>query len=142
MLRLLYFSQATQTITDEDVQDILTISQRNNSPLGITGVLVYGAGIFLQVLEGPEKELLRQYVKIIDDKRHRECKIIYISPVEERIFKNWSMGVIQCDETLGFEHIMALRALRHETTPSKEFTNAMQWFLRTLNAEKKNNSPK
>ncbi|MFI4869138.1 MAG: BLUF domain-containing protein [Steroidobacterales bacterium] len=44
MIRLLYLSQATPGISDEQVQDILLSSQRNNAAAGISGVLVNGGG--------------------------------------------------------------------------------------------------
>ena len=67
MIRLLYISQATQAISDEQVRNILESSRRNNPALGITGVLIHGGGLFMQLLEGPEEGVLRLYVKILDD---------------------------------------------------------------------------
>jgi len=92
MIRILYVSQSTHDITDKQVQDILASSRRNNAANGITGVLIHGGGLFMQVLEGPEQSTLRQYVKILDDRRHGDCKIIHIAPANERIFQKWSMG--------------------------------------------------
>ncbi|MCL6485560.1 MAG: BLUF domain-containing protein, partial [Janthinobacterium lividum] len=80
MFRLLYISRAAPTISDEQVQDILQCSRRNNPNTGITGILVHGGGLFMQVLEGPEQEVLRKYVKILDDPRHSAAEILYISP--------------------------------------------------------------
>lgn len=54
MIRILYFSQSTRDITDPQVRDILESSRRNNPSLGITGVLIHGGGMFMQVLEGPK----------------------------------------------------------------------------------------
>ncbi|MDO9598232.1 MAG: BLUF domain-containing protein, partial [Azoarcus sp.] len=94
MIRLLYISQAASGVTEEQVKDILESAQRNNSAVGLTGVLVYGGRLFMQVLEGPEQALLRKYVKILDDRRHSDCEILHISPANDRIFENWSMGII------------------------------------------------
>jgi len=135
MIRLLYISQAALGITDEQVQDILKTAQRNNPTTGITGVLVRGGGLFMQVLEGPEQAVLRQYVKILDDRRHGDCRILYISPANDRIFEKWSMGIIESDP-LQFQHIADLRARRLEAVQAKTFTDAMREFVRRLNAEK------
>jgi Sensors of blue-light using FAD len=134
MIRLLYMSQATPGISDEQVQDILKSAQRNNSTTGITGVLVHGGGLFMQVLEGSEQAVLRQYVKILDDRRHSDCRILQISPANNRIFDKWSMGVIDSDP-LQFQHIAELRARRLEAVQAKTFTDAMREFVRTLKAE-------
>lgn len=135
MIRLLYISQAAPGITDEKVQDILQSAQRNNPAAGLTGVLVRGGGLFMQVLEGPEQAVLRQYVKILDDRRHSDCRILYISPAGERIFEKWSMGIIKSDP-LQFQHITELRARRLEAIPAKAFTDTMREFVRRLNAAK------
>jgi len=133
MIRLLYLSHAAQSISDEQVKDILQSSRRNNPALGITGVLVHGGGQFMQILEGPEHEVLRLYVKIMGDSRNSNCQIIHISPANERMFKEWSMGVIESDP-MNFQHIMELRLRRLEAVRAKEFTAVMIEFLRRLTA--------
>ena len=133
MIRILYFSQSTRDITEPQVRDILESSRRNNPSLGITGVLIHGGGMFMQVLEGPERNTLRQYVKILDDKRHGDCQIIHISPTRERIFQTFSMGVIKSDP-FQFQHIAALREQRFESVQAKMFTDTMREFLAKLNA--------
>ncbi|MEN9659232.1 MAG: hypothetical protein RL571_2697 [Pseudomonadota bacterium] len=109
MIRLLYVSQAASGITEEQVKDILKSAQRKNPATGLTGVLVHGGGLFMQVLEGPEQAVLRQYVKILDDRRHSDCQTLHISPANDRIFEKWSMGIIQSDP-MQFQHIAELRA--------------------------------
>jgi hypothetical protein len=133
MIRLLYISQAARGIAAEQVQSILTSAQRNNPPAGLTGVLVHGGGLFMQVLEGPEQAVLRQYVKILDDRRHSDCRILYISPASDRIFEKWSMGLIDSDP-FHFQHIAELRAQRLESVQAKSFSNAMREFVQRLNA--------
>jgi len=73
MIRLLYISQAAPSINDEQVQDILKSSRRNNPAVGVSGVLLHGGGLFMQILEGPEDAVLRKYVRILDDRRHGDC---------------------------------------------------------------------
>ena len=137
MIRILYASQSIRDITDQQVHDILISSRRNNPVLGITGVLIHGGGLFMQVLEGPEQSTLRQYVRILDDRRHGDCKIIHITPTDDRIFKKWSMGVIKCDP-LQFQHIARLRRHRFESVPPKDFTSEMGEFVKMLNAGQAN----
>ena len=133
MIRLVYISQAVVGITDEQVQDILRSSQRNNASHGITGVLVFGGGLFMQVLEGPEQAVLRLYVKIMDDRRHSDCRLIHISPADEQVFNKWSMAVVSSDP-LDFQRIGELRSKRLETVQSQTFTNLMREFVRKLTA--------
>lgn len=135
MIRLLYFSQATYLISNEHVQQILEASRRNNPAVGVTGILVHGGGLFMQVLEGPEQAVLRLYVKILDDNRHSNSEIIYITPTDKRIFENWSMGSINCSDPLRFEQIKILQSQRKEVVSTKVFTDAMHAFLKMLNAD-------
>ena len=134
MIRLLYISQAAPSISDLDLRDILQSSQTSNAALDITGVLVFGGGTFVQVLEGPEQKVLRLYVKIMDDKRHDNCRIVYITPTRNRLFGEWSMGVIESDP-LEFQHIAEFTALREETVEATSFKNIIQKFLIRLKAQ-------
>jgi hypothetical protein len=134
MIRLLYFSQSKDVMSDEEVQSILQSSRRNNSALGITGVLVFGGGLFMQVLEGPEQAVLRLYVKILDDRRHGNSQIIHITPTDKRIFEGWSMGSIKRNNSLEFEKMLELRNLRKEVVQAKVFTDVMHEFLKILKA--------
>ena len=127
MIRLLYCSQAKSDFSEEVLKEILLTSRKNNSAAGITGVLVHGGGMFMQVLEGPEQNVLRTYMKILDDKRHTDSRIIQISPIKERMFDNWTMGVIEA-EPLTFEHVAKLRANRLETLNADAFTQVIREF--------------
>ena len=127
MIRLLYCSQAKSDFSEEVLKEILLTSRKNNSAAGITGVLVHGGGMFMQVLEGPEQNVLRTYMKILDDKRHTDSRIIQISPMKERMFDNWTMGVIEA-EPLTFEHVAKLRANRLETLNADAFTQVIREF--------------
>jgi hypothetical protein len=135
VIRLLYISNASATVTDEQVQDILVWARKNNPPNGITGVLIHGGGLFMQVLEGPEENVLRQYVKILDDQRHSDIQILHISPAYSRIFEQWSMGDI-AGNPLQFEHVSEFRTRRLEVVQAKTFKKTMRDFVQRLNAEK------
>jgi hypothetical protein len=136
MIRLLYLSQATNTLSNEKLQEILESSGRNNPALGITGLLLTGGGVFMQVLEGPELAVLQLYVKILLDRRHGDCEIICVSPVNERMFDKWSMGLVD-SAPLEFQEIKELRDKRFESVPAKTYTEIMGSLLKTLNAGKR-----
>lgn len=136
MIRLLYVSQASARLTPKDTQAILEASRSFNPTVGITGVLVHGGGLFMQVLEEPEHAVLRIYTKLLDDKRHADCRVVQISPTDESMFGNWSMGQIECDP-LGIQHVNDLMAHRLESVQVSAFTSTMRDFLRRLNAGRK-----
>lgn len=127
MIRILYCSQVKPGNNEENLAEILITSRKNNKALDITGVLVHGGGLYLQLLEGPEKNVLRLYTKIMDDKRHSDCRIIHISPTKERLFQNWTMGIIERDP-VSFEQIAKLRANRLESVNTEAFSQVMREF--------------
>lgn len=104
MIRLLYISETTAEMSAEKIQAIAQHSPRNNAMQGITGLMLTGGCVFAQVLEGPELNVLRLYVKIIEDSRHFNCQLAHISPVNERLFENWFMAAIKATP-LEFEHL-------------------------------------
>ena len=134
MIRLLYCSQSKPEVDDEDIKTILLASRKNNKANSITGALAYGGGLFMQVLEGPEANVLRTYVNILNDKRHTDCRIIHISPAKERAFSNWHMGVIERDP-LEFEKLAELRSRRMETVQAEKFSQLMREFNGILMAQ-------
>ncbi|WP_235530484.1 MULTISPECIES: BLUF domain-containing protein [unclassified Sphingomonas] len=74
-----------------DVDQIVQHSRHNNAVDGITGLLWYNDGIFLQVIEGPESSVASTYARIAKDPRHDALTILSDRPVEAREFGYWSM---------------------------------------------------
>ena len=52
MYQLIYLSSATEMFTKEKLLALLEQSRPNNARLGITGILLYSNGNFMQTLEG------------------------------------------------------------------------------------------
>ena len=96
LYRLVYFSRnkisGGPTRIAAEVQSILAASQRNNPPLELTGALIFNAGLFAQVLEGPCSSVEATFEKIQQDVRHGDVQVLAFEPVEERVFARWSMG--------------------------------------------------
>lgn len=74
---------------------ILESAVRHNQADGITGMLLYSGGNFLQVLEGPEAQVKATYDRICLDPRHTNCLVLIEQDVPERQFSRWSMGCRQ-----------------------------------------------
>ena len=91
MHQLLYASSTSRDINDEQLDSILTKSQKNNQNAGVTGMLLYADGGFMQVLEGEPEILALLFAKISADKRHWEARMI-LNREAPRAFADWSMG--------------------------------------------------
>jgi len=92
LTRIVYVSTATETLSETELQDILTKSRSNNEKKNITGLLVYSSGNILQVLEGSKQSLQELYSTIVKDHRHFGFIKLQEVPISERIFSEWSMG--------------------------------------------------
>ncbi|WP_235525190.1 MULTISPECIES: BLUF domain-containing protein [unclassified Sphingomonas] len=74
-----------------DLDDILQQSRHNNAVDGITGLLWFNDGHFLQVLEGPADSVANAYARIAADRRHHDIRILSDRSVAAREFGYWSM---------------------------------------------------
>lgn len=70
---------------------ILLSARRCNNRDGITGALVCRADVFLQLLEGPEAEVMATVERIGQDDRHVNMRILVSGPITARMFGNWDM---------------------------------------------------
>jgi hypothetical protein len=70
LIRLVYMSSAARSFKDSYMQDILRYSRESNGRKGITGLLLFKSGNFIQILEGDSQVVDDLHLKIIDDPRH------------------------------------------------------------------------
>ena len=108
---LTYFSSATERFSQIELKKLLEISRRNNPPLGITGLLLYRDGHFLQYLEGPADAVEDVYNRISRDRRHELPQIVGAGQIQTRIFPEWSMGYknlagLRADNTEGYSECL------------------------------------
>jgi hypothetical protein len=92
MYQLVYVSSARADLGEDDLKDILLHARTANRVLGISGMLVYLDGYFLQVLEGRRECVRDLYAKIEPDRRHSGAKVLIESDIAKPAFPDWSMG--------------------------------------------------
>jgi hypothetical protein len=92
MVQLIYASAAVRPFTPLELTSLLTKAQTRNSLHGVTGLLLYSSGSFLQVLEGAEDKVDLIFASIDRDPRHSNSKILLRSRVARPEFDQWSMG--------------------------------------------------
>jgi hypothetical protein len=93
LVRLLYCSRAVDTSPDA-VEAILQQSRQHNPAMGITGILCYGDGVFLQCIEGGRMQVSDLYASIQKDARHKDVALLHFEEILERRFGGWSMGQV------------------------------------------------
>ncbi|MDT0596046.1 BLUF domain-containing protein [Glaciecola petra] len=94
---LVYVSAATDEMTDTSLDEILTISRRNNQKLGVSGMLLYVGGSFMQILEGPLNKVNVLYKKISKDTRHTKVAKVLAVRSPNKIFEDWTMGKLDAE---------------------------------------------
>ena len=92
MYYLIYLSAANNFMDDEELKKILSSSRKNNEENHLTGVLLYGNGQFIQLLEGEQETVERIFAVISSDKRHLAVTVIASGPLNQRCFPEWHMG--------------------------------------------------
>ncbi len=94
-----YCSLAAEGVDDAEVDRIIEFSQRRNVARGITGVLVFGSGVFFQWIEGPPVEVKDLIASLHGDSRH--CDIVALDQsVEkrERLYPGWEMERVAAED--------------------------------------------
>lgn len=91
LVRLLYASRAVDS-SAQAIDDILTQSRQYNPASGITGILCYGGGIFLQAIEGGRTAISELYGHIQRDARHKDVVLLDYEEINERRYGGWTMG--------------------------------------------------
>lgn len=93
LVRLLYASRAVDPGT-QAIETILAQSRQYNPTSGITGILCYGGGIFLQAIEGGRMAVSDLYAHIQRDARHKDVVLLHYEEISERRFGGWTMGQV------------------------------------------------
>ena len=93
LVRLLYASRAVDPQPNV-IESILAQSRQFNPSTGITGILVYGGGIFLQAIEGGREAVSDLYGHIQKDERHKQVVLSHYEEISERRFGGWTMGQV------------------------------------------------
>ena len=94
--QIVYCSRNTITDCEGDVDAeitrILDASRRNNIREQVTGALLFSAGSFAQVLEGPLPAVERAFERIQSAPRHSDIVILHVLRSDHRDFADWSMA--------------------------------------------------
>ena len=127
LFNLVYVSTVTDGVSSTDIDDIISASHRNNSLVGITGILVLGSGIFFQWIEGPKEEVMSLVNLIETDRRHELMTVLSTDEeIRERIFPSWDMELVDAD------HIQEVLQDALETARDDRSVAALQLLLRKV----------
>ncbi len=92
LFQIVYTSTASKSFSRSDLKELLQGSVRRNARAGITGLLLYNDGIFMQTLEGGEPAVIALFAKISRDPRHHHVIPLIHGPISRRDFSNSAMA--------------------------------------------------
>lgn len=92
LVSVVYVSTATTVFTSKDLAELLRYARDRNSREGISGMLLYRSGNFIQAVEGPALAIDDLLARIGRDKRHDGLITLLRQPATRRDFADWSMG--------------------------------------------------
>lgn len=88
---LTYQSSASTPPTDAELHELVSHARLRNQSVGVTGMLLYEDGRFLQTLEGPPDGLGAVWNSIQRDERHQDIELLSEHFVEARLFSDWDL---------------------------------------------------
>ena len=88
---VVYKSRAVAPLEEIDLQRLVDAAQRRNQAEGLTGLVVYDEGRFLQWLEGPADSLSRVMRSINCDARHTDIEVLGNQKTPTRMFGHWGL---------------------------------------------------
>ena len=92
MIQISYLSRSTTPLSAADLLALLQHCHASNPARGITGMLFYGNGTFLQVIEGEAAAVDELIGRIARDPRHEDVRILGRRTLAHREYADWSMG--------------------------------------------------
>lgn len=96
LIQLVYVSSLTVRgrLHTKMFKELEAHARKYNKQRGITGILCYGNGQFLQCIEGEKSKILLLQQHINADKRHTNIKVLLIRAIDKRSFFNWRMRLL------------------------------------------------
>lgn len=139
--RVIYLSTAVGVLRADELDRIFLRSRAANGNAGITGLLLFLEGSFLQMLEGPVAGVSSLMQKIRRDRRHTGMIIVHSAPCTTRTFPDVALHYIAPRNlTLGEKQAFAdLKAAVHARpamlgAPAPGSDNGLSAFLTSFAA--------
>lgn len=113
---LTYQSRAVTPLSAAELEALAVQARERNHRLGLTGMLLYDSGRFLQTLEGPPDALAQVWESIRRDSRHHKIEVLTEHVIASRLFSGWDLLVysrMEGETRPGEDSTLAPHALAH-----------------------------
>lgn len=92
LIQIAYVSTAAKLFNGAELRTMLKEANERNTQSGITGMLLYKDGQFMQILEGPEEPVKATFGRISNDPRHHGIIVLIKESVNQCHYPGWSMA--------------------------------------------------
>ena len=132
IFHLVYVSDETNQLDISDIKEIEQVSQKNNQKAGVTGILMYKFGRFMQFLEGSENEVRRIFSLIQKDPRHTNIEVLTEGFIPKRQFSDWHMKYTPLSEIQKNSGIVFWKLFNLEASADEIIESAKQTLFMLL----------
>ena len=99
MVSITYTSTARRPFSSRELFRLLQKCRANNERIGVTGLLVYKDGCFVQLLEGKGVDVDAAFLSANRDPRHTGIVKLIETGIAARQFADWPMAFFNLDTT-------------------------------------------
>lgn len=89
-----YVSRSAKGVDQDDVDEIVRVSQARNREHRLTGMLLFTGAHFAQMLEGEPSRLDGLIGRILADRRHGDVRVLGRDRLARRRFRQWSLRCV------------------------------------------------
>jgi Sensors of blue-light using FAD/DprA winged helix domain len=136
--QLFFCSVARNHPTHGQLQALQEAGMRNSHNRGLSGVLLFGNGVFMHWLEGMPEHLDAALRTIVNDPEHKKVVVLWESKnAPERLFGDWVMGLrspIVARDLLQVMHVLQHLHNAHTMLQAEYydvFNEALDWLQRS-----------
>ncbi len=126
---VVYVSTATREMGASDLERILLQAQAHNESVGVSGMLLYDHGHFMQYLEGPTGGLTAALVKVRAARQHSGMVELLRERISGRAFPGWAMAFRSPQAFAMSDPRLQGDALAHVPDPVVEVTSPATLLL-------------
>jgi hypothetical protein len=103
LISTVYVSSAVKQMKQAELVELLRAARDKNAAAGLTGMLLFHDGNFMQVLEGEPEAVDALLTKIHTDPRHAGVMVLLRQPNQSRSFGEWQMAFRNTNELTPLE---------------------------------------
>lgn len=101
-------------------------SNRANQERGVSGMLSFRKGRYIQLIEGPQAEVDELFQKICSDPRHHRIQVLVNQPISARMYPGTGMKlVISPHKEAQLRALVQAADLNNVSNPAKQFISSL-----------------